>query len=142
MSSELEVNKLLPKMCKIILGGNSADFAAIILDEEDLGWSVVASGDHEAGVKAYNPGLPLASSDMDDRVAKRIALYCLRFREAVFLQNLLLDERFSNFSEKYLARNPLGRSVIALPIVLGGRSLLGAVYLEGPPSTFTGMSII
>ena len=142
MSSELEVNKLLPKMCEIILGGNSTDFAAIILDEEDLGWSVVASGDHEAGVKAYNPGLPLTSSDMDDRVAKRIALYCLRFREAVFLQNLLLDERFSNFSEKYLARNPLGRSVIALPIVLGGRSLLGAVYLEGPPSTFTGMSII
>lgn len=125
-------------MCEIILGSNSADFAAIILEEEDIGWAVLASGD-EHGVKAHNPGLPLTGIEIENKVAKRVALYSLRFREAVFLQNLFLDERFSNVSEQYHAQNPLGKSVIALPIVHGGRSLLGALYLEAPPNTFTGM---
>lgn len=137
ISSELQVNKLLPKMCEIILGGNSADFAAIIVNEDEVGWVVAASGTHEKGVKSYNPGLPLAEAEVDNQVAKHVALYSLRFREPVFLQNLFFDERFSNVSEKYLANNPLGKSVIAIPILHGENSLLGALYLEGPPNTFT-----
>lgn len=132
---------LFPKMCEIILGGHSANFAAIIVDEEGMGWTVAASGDHENGVKSHNPGLPLAGGEVDDQVAKQVALYSLRFREPVFLQNLLLDERFSNVSDKYLAKNPMGKSVIALPILHGGASLLGALYLEGLPSAFTGRII-
>ena len=129
-------------MCEIILGGNSANFAAIIVDEEGVGWTVAASGDHENGVRSHNPGFPLAGAEVHDRVAKQVALYTLRFREPVFLQNLLLDERFSNVSEKYLAKNPLGKSVIALPILHGGDSLLGALYLEGLPNSFTGTAIM
>ncbi|KAI9674157.1 MAG: hypothetical protein M1817_001975 [Caeruleum heppii] len=137
ISSELQVDKLLPKMCELILEGNSADFAAIVVDEEDVGWAVAASGDQDHGVKSFSPGLPLAEAEVEDQVSKQIALYCLRFREPVFLQNLLLDERFSNVSEKYLEKNPQGKSVIALPILHGGQSLLGALYLEGPPNAFT-----
>lgn len=126
-------------MCDIILGANSGDFAAIILDEDDVGWAMMASGDHDSGFKAYSPGMPLKDSEVDEQVAKQVALYALRFREAVFLQNILHDERFSNVTEKYLTRHPLGKSVIALPILHGERSLLGALYIEGLPNTFTGM---
>lgn len=125
-------------MCEIILGGHGANFAAIIVEEEGVGWTVATSGDHESGVKSHNPGFPLAGNEVDDQVAKQVALYSLRFREPVFLQNLLLDERFSNVSDTYLAKNPLGKSVIALPILHGGSTLLGALYLEGLPNAFTG----
>lgn len=129
-------------MCEIILGGHSANFAAIIVDEEGVGWTVAASGDHENGVRSHNPGFPLAGYEVEDQVATQVALYSLRFREPVFLPNLLMDERFSNVSDKYLAKNPLGKSVIALPILHGGSSLLGALYLEGLPNAFTGRLLV
>jgi hypothetical protein len=62
--------------------------------------------------------------------------YTLRFRETVFVQNLLDDDRFSNVSESYLRRNPEGKAVICIPIVHSDR-LLGSIYVEGPPNSFT-----
>ncbi|KAI9761553.1 MAG: hypothetical protein M4579_000944 [Chaenotheca gracillima] len=131
ISSELQVDKLLPKMVEIILETGQSLFAAIIIEEEVAGWTVAASGDAESGVKSFTPdGLALTEDEVSDQVSKEIALYCLRFREKVFVQNLLLDERFSNASESYLSRNPGGKSVIALPIIHGD-ALLGALYVEG-----------
>jgi signal transduction histidine kinase len=60
----------------------------------------------------------------------------LRFREAVFLYNILEDERFSSVSEDFMKRAPEGRSVICLPILRGGK-LLGSIYIEGPPNSLT-----
>ncbi|KAI9806636.1 MAG: hypothetical protein M1825_006093 [Sarcosagium campestre] len=137
ISSELQVDKLLPKMCELILEGNSADSAAIIVEEEDSGWVVAARGNPDGDVMSYRPGLPLAEDEVDDQIPRQVALYCLRFREVVFLQNVLADERFCNVSEQYLSRNPAGRSVITIPILHGGNTLLGALYLEGPPNSFT-----
>ncbi|KAI9791180.1 MAG: hypothetical protein M1816_004172 [Peltula sp. TS41687] len=141
ISSELQIDKLLRKMCEIILSGHGANFAAIIVEEEGVGWTVATSGDHEHGVESHNPSFPLVGTEVDSGVATQVALYSLRFREPVFLQNLLLDERFSNVSDIYLTKNPLGKSVIALPILHGGNSLLGALYLEGLPNTFTDRNI-
>ncbi|KAI9846715.1 MAG: hypothetical protein M1837_003771 [Sclerophora amabilis] len=137
ISSELQVDRLLPKMVDIILESGQSLFAAIIIEEELAGWTVAASGDTETGVRSFTPdGLPLSEVEVEDQVSKQIVLYCLRFREKVFLQNLLLDERFSNASEGYLARNPTGKSVIALPIIHGD-SLLGALYVEGEVNGLT-----
>lgn len=69
-------------------------------------------------------------------VARQITLYTLRFRETVFVQNLLEDDRFSNVSETYLARNPEGKAVICIPIIHSDH-LLGNIYMEGPPNSFT-----
>ncbi len=123
ISSELQIDRLLTKMLDVILDstGGQADFAAVIVDEDDL-WTVAASGDAESGVTPYIPGLPLA--DIDE-ISKPVALYALRFKETVFLHNLLEDERFSNVTASYSSRNPGGKSVIALPIVHGQDSLLG-----------------
>jgi len=55
----------------------------------------------------------------------------LRFKESVFVQNLLDDDRFSSVSESYLKRNPDGKAVICMPILHGENELLGSIYVEG-----------
>ena len=80
------------------------------------------------------PGLPLDETAL---VAESVILYCTRFRDTVFLPDLIRDERFSNVSEAWSVRNPNGKSVIALPICHGTKPLLGVLYLEGEPNAFT-----
>ena len=136
ISSELQVQPLLAKMTSIILEsvGGQAEFAAVVIDSEDKGWSVCAKGDQETGVKTFPEGIPFA--DVDDQVAQQITHYLLRSRETIFLPNVLEDERFANVSEAYLARNPHGRAIIALPIIQSNH-LLGVIHLEGEPNCFT-----
>jgi signal transduction histidine kinase/predicted ATPase/serine/threonine protein kinase len=138
ISSVLQVDQLLKTMCEIILQncGGLATSAAIVVEEDDPtpGWSIAASGDPEKGAKAHIPGLPLSETPL---VAEGVILYCTRFRETVLLSDILHDERFSNVTEAWSARNPAGKSVIAIPIVHGDKPLLGVLYLEGKPRAFT-----
>jgi signal transduction histidine kinase len=137
ISSVLQVDQLLKTMCEIILQncGGLATSAAIVVEEDDpVGWSIAASGDSEKGAVAHIPGIPLNETAL---VAEGVILYCTRFRETVFLPDLIHDERFSNVSEAWAARNPVGKSVIAIPICHGVKPLLGVLYLEGEPNAFT-----
>jgi signal transduction histidine kinase/CheY-like chemotaxis protein/tetratricopeptide (TPR) repeat protein len=136
ISSVLQVDQLLKTMCEIILQncGGLASLAAIIVEEDDIQWSIAASGDPENGAVAHIPGLPLIETPM---VASSVILYCTRFRETVFLPDLIHDERFSNVADDWWLRNPLGKSVIAIPIAHGTKPLLGVLYLEGEPNAFT-----
>lgn len=137
ISSVLQVDQLLKTMCEIILQncGGLATSAAIVVEEDDpVGWSIAASGDSEKGAVAHIPGIPLTETAL---VAEGVILYCTRFRETVFLPDLIHDERFSNVSEAWAARNPVGKSVIAIPICHGVKPLLGVLYLEGEPNAFT-----
>jgi signal transduction histidine kinase/CheY-like chemotaxis protein/tetratricopeptide (TPR) repeat protein len=137
ISSVLQVDQLLKTMCEIILQncGGLATLAAIVVEDDDpIGWSIAASGDPENGAVAHIPGLPLGETAL---VAEGVILYCTRFRETVFLPDLIRDERFSNVTEAWAARNPVGKSVIAIPICHGVKPLLGVLYLEGEPNAFT-----
>jgi signal transduction histidine kinase/predicted ATPase/CheY-like chemotaxis protein/serine/threonine protein kinase len=137
ISSVLQVDQLLKTMCEIILQncGGLATMAAIVVEEDDpVGWSIAASGNPEKGAEAHMPGLPLGETAL---VAEGVILYCTRFRETVFLPDLIHDERFSNVSEAWAALNPVGKSVIAIPICHGDKPLLGVLYLEGEPNAFT-----
>jgi signal transduction histidine kinase/CheY-like chemotaxis protein len=137
ISSVLQVDQLLKTMCEIILQncGGLATSAAIVVEEDDpVGWSIAASGDSEKGAVAHIPGIPLTETAL---VAEGVILYCTRFRETVFLPDLIHDERFSNVSDAWAARNPVGKSVIAIPICHGVKPLLGVLYLEGEPNAFT-----
>ncbi|RKF65723.1 Peroxide stress-activated histidine kinase mak3 [Erysiphe neolycopersici] len=136
ISSVLQIDQLLKTMCEIILHncGGLATTAAIVVDEDPVGWSIAASGDPEKGAEAHIPGIPLGETAI---VAEGVILYCARFRETVFVPDLIRDERFSNVMEAWASRNPHGKSVIAIPICHGNKSLLGALYLEGEPNAFT-----
>ncbi|PBP20892.1 hsp90-like protein [Diplocarpon rosae] len=137
ISSVLQVDQLLKTMCEIILQncGGLATLAAFVVEEdESIGWSIAASGEPERGAVAHIPGIPLAETAL---VAIGVVLYCTRFRETVFLPDLTHDERFSNVTEAWSARNPAGKSVIAIPICHGAKPLLGVLYLEGEPNAFT-----
>ncbi|KAL1883080.1 hypothetical protein VTK73DRAFT_10006 [Phialemonium thermophilum] len=141
ISSVLRVDELLKTMCDVILQtcGGSATLAAIVVQEEGSpDWCVAASGDPERGAEAHLPGIPLSGTDL---VAENVVLYCTRFREVVFLRDLISDERFGNVSEQWLQRNPMSKAVIAIPICHGSKPLLGVLYLEGLPGSFTDRNV-
>ncbi|KAH7064690.1 putative histidine kinase HHK1p [Macrophomina phaseolina] len=134
LASELQVDNLLAKMTEIILESTGAELAAIVTEDEKLGWSIAATGGPD-GVNKYPGGQTLEA--VEDQVARQVTLYVLRFRETVFVQNLLEDERFSNVTDIYRRRNPDGRAVIAIPILHGENTLLGSIYCEGAPNQFS-----
>ncbi|CAD6503236.1 BgTH12-02903 [Blumeria graminis f. sp. triticale] len=137
ISSVLQVDQLLRIMCEIILQncGGLATTAAIVVEEENFGWNIAASADPEKGAEAHIPGIPLGETAL---VAEGVILYCTRFRETVFVPDLIRDERFSNVTEAWATRNKHSKSVIAIPISHGTNSLLGVLYLEGEPNAFNG----
>lgn len=143
ISSVLQVDELLTTMCDVILQtcGGSATLAAIVVQDPDgdgNSWCVAASGDPEKGASLHNPGLPLAGTSL---IADNVVLYCTRFREAVFIPDLNTDERAGNVNETWLQRNPLGKSIIAIPISHGNKPLLGVLYMEGEPRSFTDRNV-
>ncbi|GES61924.1 sensor histidine kinase/response regulator [Aspergillus terreus] len=139
MSSELQIDKLLAKMIEIVLEScNGSDFA-VIATNFDNNFTVAAAGDLEKGQRSFVDGLPF--SEIGDKMAQQISHYVMRTREEVLVHNVLEDERFSNVNEAYQNRYPLGRSVIALPI-MQGEHLLGVIHIEGKPNSFTQRNLV
>lgn len=142
ISSVLNVDDLLKTMCDNILQtcGGSANLAAIIVQEDPSSetWCVAASGDPERGASAHKPGLALGGTSL---IVENVVLYCTRFRETVFVPDLISDERFGNVSDSWLQRNPLGKAIIAIPISHGQDSMFGVLYLEGQPGSFTDRNV-
>ncbi|KAI1347233.1 putative histidine kinase HHK1p [Xylaria sp. FL0043] len=140
ISSVLRVDVLLKTMCDVILqtcGGSVTQAAIVVQDEDDKAnntWCIASSGDPEKGATAHMPRLPLIGTSL---VAENVILYCTRFREVVFISDLINDERFSNVAESWLHRNPSSKAVVAIPICHGEKPLLGVLYLEGEPGSFT-----
>ncbi|KAL2818829.1 hypothetical protein BJX63DRAFT_428899 [Aspergillus granulosus] len=139
MSSELQIDNLMAKMIEIVLEScNGSDFA-VIATNLDNNFTIAATGDLEKGQKSFVDGLPF--SEMEDKMAQQITHYVMRTREDVLVHNVVEDERFSNVSESYQTRNPLGRSVIALPI-MQAEHLLGVIQVEGKPNSFTQRNLV
>ena len=133
LSSELQIIKLLAKMAEIILESSGAELSAIVVKNGEE-WHVAAVGTPD-GVKAFPDGERLES--VKNPVHRQITTYVLRFKETVFLRNVLEDERFSSVSESYLEENPDGKAVMALPILHGQTKILGCIFVEGPVNGFT-----
>ncbi|KAL4908014.1 hypothetical protein BDW74DRAFT_148417 [Aspergillus multicolor] len=139
MSSELQIDKLMTKMIEIVLEScNGSDFA-VIATNFDNHFTITAAGDLEKGQRSFVDGLPF--SEMEDKMAQQITHYVMRTREEVLVHSVLEDERFSNVSEAYHTRNPLSRSVIALPI-MQGEHLHGVIQVEGKPNSFTQRNLV
>lgn len=139
LSSELQVDKLLSKLTNIIVDTTGAALVALVTNDDDLGWCVAAVGGADTASYDVNVGQPLEKTS--DPVAKQIILYSLRFKEDVFLTNVLEDERFAKVPSDWLQKNPEGRATIALPIQHGDNAILGSIYIEGPPNSFSQRNI-
>lgn len=135
ISSELQIDKLLSKMVRIILESCSGSELALVITASDNGsWRIASGGDRETGEKTFDGGLEF--SEFEDRMALQITHYTLRGREKVLVHNIIDDERFSNVSNIYLSNHPQGRAIICLPIMQANK-LLGAIQVEGQPRAFT-----
>ena len=128
ISSELQIDRLLAKMTKIILesAGAQADFAAVVIEGEH-GWCIAASGSGD-GISVQSQPV----TDIQDETQKQVLLYTMRFNEPVLVHDLALDERFS--------KSQIHRAALSLPI-LQGKDLLGVLYLQGQPHSFTDRSL-
>ncbi|CAK7234784.1 Chk1 protein kinase [Sporothrix curviconia] len=141
ISSELRVDELLKTMCDVILqtcGGSATQAAIVVQDEGGPDWCVAASGEPEKGAVSHRPGVPLKGTCM---VAENVVLYSMRFRESVFVPDLISDERFGNVSDCWIEKNPRSKSVISIPICHASNPLLGVLYLEGLPGAFTDRNV-
>lgn len=139
ISSVLRVDELLRTMCKIVMQSchGVASMAAIITKEDlTIGWAVAASGDAAGIIKLHDPPTSVENSRL---VAGSIVNYCIRFREAVYIPDVLEDPRFSYVSEPWAIQNTVNKSVMALPIYHGGEENepIALLYLEGPPNAFS-----
>lgn len=128
ISSELQIDRLLAKMTEIILEsvGAQADFAGVVIEGEH-GWCIAASGTAD-GISVESQPI----TEIADETQKQVLLYTMRFNEMVFVHNLALDDRFS--------KSQSHKSALSLPI-LQGKNLLGVLYLQGQPYSFTDRSL-
>lgn len=131
LSSTLQMDELFPKLTQIVLQTTAAELCAIIIEDEEIGWSPAAITD--ALGNEYASGQSLEK--VENIVGKQIILYAIRFKELVFCNNIYDDVRFSNVPESYRQRNPYGRAIVAMPIERGDR-LVGCLYVEGEPHSF------
>jgi signal transduction histidine kinase/predicted ATPase/CheY-like chemotaxis protein len=134
LSSELNVDSLLNKLTEIIVDSTSADLCGICVEDDTGNWYVAATGSAQ-GLANPPAGIPL--EQIDDPVGKQVTLYALRFKEQIYLRNVLDDERFANVPQWWLKKNPEGVSAIALPILHGDNVLMGSLYCQAPPNIFT-----
>ncbi|TKA71926.1 hypothetical protein B0A55_07921, partial [Friedmanniomyces simplex] len=134
LSSELNVERLLSKLTEIIVDSTGADLCGLCVEADSGGWCV-ASICSPNGIESPPAGIPL--DQIEDPVARQVTLYTLRFKEQLFLRNVLDDERFASVPAWWQEKNPEGASMIALPILHGDNVLLGSLYCQATPNTFT-----
>jgi len=138
LSSELRVDKLLAKLTNIIVDSTGAALCGLVVNDDEIGWNVAAVGGPDISYQD-NVGQPI--NDIDDPLSKQITFYVLRFKEELFLRNVLDDERFANMPASWRQKYPEGKAVIALPILHGDDTLLGSIYIEGPPNSLSQRNI-
>jgi signal transduction histidine kinase/CheY-like chemotaxis protein len=136
LSSVIQIDSLMAKMAEIITETATADLVGIVIKDEQREWIVSAIGTPD-GVQSFPDGLSLESPEVDKQLALQATTYVLRFKETVWIHNLLEDERFSNVSPAYLETNPGGKAIMSIPILHGTDELLGVIHVEGQPNKFT-----
>ncbi|KAM0711997.1 hypothetical protein Q7P35_001367 [Cladosporium inversicolor] len=132
LSSELDIDRLLERLTKIIAQSIGATLCGICVDRENLGWFVVATGSID-GVMPPEQGIPLM--EVRDPVARDVTLHVLHTRQALSMRNVLDDKRFGRVPQSWLDDNPDGASMITMPILHKGKILLGSVHCQAPPNT-------
>lgn len=123
IATEIEYNKLLKTLIKILIENAGAERVVLITqNEKDELW-VEAEGTIDTKIVYSNP---ILLSDASDTLSESIVQYTIRSKSNLVLDNASIDLKFS--SDTYVQTNKI-RSVLCTPIVNKGR-ISTVLYLE------------
>ncbi|MDZ7266965.1 MAG: AAA family ATPase [candidate division KSB1 bacterium] len=125
ISGEIDLEKLLAKMIKIVIENAGAQRGCFLIESEN-GWLIEAEGFADQSEPRVLQSQPLAGT-----VADGIVHYVSRTREAVVLGDAAHDGRFTG--ETYVQRCGT-RSLLCKPVIKQN-DLIGILYLENDLAT-------
>ncbi len=120
ISSEIELDKLIEKLLKIVVENSGAKKGYFIMKSEDK--FLVEYEVNNKNISVMQ-GIPLEKCY---DISQNIVNYVIRTKETVVLDNAFNDESFS--TDPYIVRNQ-SKSVLCMPIIYRG-NLIGIGYLE------------
>ena len=126
LASELNHDKLLESMIKIIMDSTNAGGCGLVQENEDGEWVVSSVTITGTGQIKRN----ILLSEVPNVGALSLAMTAIRFRETIFLPNVFEQTRF-NLSFDDLQHFREDKAVIVQPILRGETDVLGAVFLHG-----------
>ncbi|MHC5939233.1 protein kinase domain-containing protein [Nostoc sp.] len=129
ISSEIELDKLLSSLMKILIENAGAQTGSLIL--ENLGkWVIEASSELNEGENVYATQV-LQSIPTANHLPESIINYVIRTHESVILNDATREGNFIN--EPYIQQNQT-KSLLCLPL-LNQNKLVGVLYLENQLAT-------
>jgi PAS domain S-box-containing protein len=124
ISSEIELDRLLSSLMKILIENAGAQTGFLILENSGE-WKIEAACELNDGENAIATQV-LQSLPMANRLPESIIQYVIRTHEPVILNNATREGNFIN--EPYIQHNQ-PQSLLCLPL-LNQSNLIGALYLE------------
>ena len=111
-----------------------ADRGTLLLKHENR-WVIQARGDiktKEYAVLINQPYMSGRAEKEEESIPGSVINFCIRSKEAVVVNNPLLNSRFA--VDKYIQKNKT-KSILCVPMLNGGE-LNGVLYLENRPVHF------
>ncbi|WDD36235.1 AAA family ATPase (plasmid) [Nostoc sp. UHCC 0926] len=124
ISSEIELDKLLSSLMKILIENAGAQTGSLILENSGK-WVIEASSELNEGENVYATQV-LQSIPTANHLPESIINYVIRTHESVILNNATREGNFIN--EPYIQQNQT-QSILCLPLLNQGK-LVGVLYLE------------
>ncbi|BAY26478.1 serine/threonine protein kinase and signal transduction histidine kinase with GAF and PAS/PAC sensor [Calothrix sp. NIES-2100] len=129
ISSEIELDKLLSSLMKILIENAGAQTGFLILENSGK-WAIEASCELNDDEKVYATQV-LQSLPIANRLPESIINYVIRTHESVILNDATSESHFIN--EPYIQQNQT-KSLLCLPL-LNQSKLVGVLYLENQLAT-------
>lgn len=126
ISREIQLDKLLPSLLKIILQNIGAEKAAIILRSHDK-YFIECETTKESSIVLRS--IPIESG----KLPKSILNYVIRAKEIIIVDDALTDDRF--FKDPYILDNKC-KSILCYPILIN-QEIFGILYFENNLSTYS-----
>ncbi|MHC5755381.1 MAG: AAA family ATPase [Nostoc sp.] len=124
ISSEIELDKLLSSLMKILIENAGAQTGFLILENSGK-WVIEASSEFNEGENAYATQV-LQSIPTANHLPESIINYVIRTHECVILNDATREGNFIN--DQYIQHNQT-QSILCLPMLNQGK-LVGVLYLE------------
>jgi PAS domain S-box-containing protein len=124
ISSEIELDKLLSSLMKILIENAGAQTGFLILENSGK-WMIETSGELKEGENVYTTQL-LQSIPTANNLPESIINYVIRTHECVILNDATREGNFIH--EPYIQHNQI-QSILCLPLLNQGK-LVGVLYLE------------